>query len=124
MSFKYDIEKIMMTKNNIRTSPSIRLNATHEYGFTSQMYAFVVSHQAALSAITGASAQPSAIKAMFVNSRGATMNNSTLNPRAKIIEPTALADWPAFFAAELSGITTFTGAFVKFSSVVPSARTV
>src|SRR5262249_4876167 len=108
MSFRKDIVKIMNTKNAVRSRPSAKLNAIHECGLTSQMQAFTVCHHDASAATDGASAQPAEMKPKFVNKSGAATNNKMLKSKAKAIEPTALADCPAFLAFEDSGITTLT----------------
>src|SRR5215213_6889416 len=122
MSLRYDIEKIITTKKNIRTRPSARLNAIHECGLISHTYALIISSHPADGEMTGASAQPREMNAKFVRMSGATMNSSTLKSNAKMIEPAAPADVPELFlAVAFFGITTLTGALVKFSSAVPSA---
>src|SRR5690349_3572393 len=102
MSLMSEKLKIMIRKNVMRISPSIRLNATD--GRTGCKYVRTVDHAfvyhaccsgsvAGAAAVSGAGAvtaagvvaQPAPIKSAFVNNNGAATKSRTLKIRAKII---------------------------------------
>src|SRR5215213_7447052 len=127
MSFKREKLKIMIRKNVMRISPSMRLNATegrtgcryvrtldHAFEYHTSFSgsgagaAVLVAGAAVLVAAAGAVAQPAPIKSAFVNNNGAATKSSTLKMRAKIIEPTAALVVP-FFNSSLERFCVGTG---------------
>src|SRR5689334_5810940 len=125
MSFKSEKLKIMIKKNVMRISPSIRLNATD--GRTGCKYVRTVDHVSVyhacssgsavgaaaagvvvLVAAAGEVAQPAPIKSAFVSNNGAATKSNTLKMSAKIIEPTAAPVVP-FFNSSLERFCVGTG---------------
>src|SRR5215218_8708551 len=127
MSFKSEKLTIIIRKNVIRISPSIRLKATD--GRTGCRYVRTVDHAfvyhasfsgwatgagasgagaAVLVAAEGLVAQPAPIKSALVSNNGAATKTSTLKISAKIIEPTAAPVVP-FFNSSLERFCVGTG---------------
>src|SRR6476659_4187010 len=109
MSFKSEKLKIMIRKNVMRISPSIRLKATDgrtgcryvrtlvhasEYHASSTCSAVLPGVTGALAADAGDVAQPAAMKSAFVSNNGAATKSNTLKISAKTIEPAAAAVVP------------------------------
>src|SRR6185503_20598953 len=113
MSFNSEKLKIMIRKNVMRISPSIRLKATEgrtgcryvrtvvhafEYhassGCSADAVAFVAAGAVLVTA--GALAQPAAIKSALVSSNGAATKSRMLKISAKTIELAAAAVVPFF----------------------------